>query len=302
MNVATGCVGTLPGLQGQPNGCHLDELLEHIWKATNTGDTRPSSKNVIWPPLVRDLQNLDAEKMTRTINQQLRVPNPAGGTGPLKSISYTGKLDLSKLVPNLGTDDYYSSQNKFGKFMLDARQFAEKNSGSWPQDQKDAFKKWGNQSKIIVEVAVQLREKDKWNARLGSKGNLEAKMGVKLELMKNPVSPDPSKPAKLYGVVGGQWDSWDAKKTAERMAGTSNHLDPRYLAARVYLVVRVYSAEEDGAERPPKEPRCVDRARNQGDHRLERRPFIAGYAGPRIRQDSDRDLVILFLERAVIDK
>jgi len=194
MKVAPGCVGTRTGVRGQAKRCHLDELCDYIWKQT-ASETKPA--NVIWPPNTRNLQNLDAEKIVRIIDQQLRIPDPAGGKNkPLKGIGYTGKQNVKLLVPDPGTDTYFSSLEKMGKFMKDARVYFEKNGASWPQDQRDAFTKWGGQSKIITEIAADLREKNKWDALHDpKKGNLAVKLGFPLE-----TKPHKSK----YNVVSGK--------------------------------------------------------------------------------------------------
>jgi hypothetical protein len=195
MQVAPGCVGTRQGLRGQANRCHIDEFVDYIWKERVPGETKPT--NVIWPANARNLQSLDAEKITRMVNQQLKVPDPAGGNPkPLKGSGYTGGQDVKKLVPNPGTDTYFSSLEKMGKFMKDAREFFEANSGSWPDTEKDAFKKWNGEGKKITEIAVDLRTKDKWDALNDKKkGNLAVKLGINLETIETK---------SKYGVVSGE--------------------------------------------------------------------------------------------------
>jgi len=183
MKVATNCVGTRVGLGGQAGRCHLSEFVDHIWRQTNT-DVRPA--NVIWPPQATNVNALDAEKITRMINQHLKVPNPAGSgrPRPLRGGGYTGKVEMGNLLPNSASDTYWTALEKFGQIMKDARTFADSLPESTDDEKalKKKFSDWGTQGQNALKVAVDLRLRDKWDALNDpNKGNLRGKLGFDYE-------------------------------------------------------------------------------------------------------------------------
>lgn len=105
MQVAPTCSGTRTGLRGQVGRCTLEEFCDYIWKQTGK-DTHPKGR-AIWPPAAKDLDKLNAESITRLVDQQIKEYDAKKKKNvAIKGLGYTGNSDGGKLMPNAGVGTF----------------------------------------------------------------------------------------------------------------------------------------------------------------------------------------------------